>query len=824
MVARPSAPFRSAHAGEFSSSAAGRVDIKQYYSAGLAFKNVEPVPQGGFRQMGGSRRTGIWRAPLAARAITSPSTSAGPHTGTQTVWTGTVAGTVAAVLVTGFEISDGQATFTVEAQIGGVWIVLGGPFSVNPEAAETRLAASAPGSQAVATALRIRATFSTSSTVAVAAVAAYFEDGAALSPRFVTLTSDDAVTYVGFVTAGIADFFTEAGHCGAAWLPDVTQAMLPDLDFYAEGNTIGVFHGALETVRIFRVPAGQGCDWRVDAWPYDALPVADLGGDYAKTDDLWEIFLRFPSDGDEYMYVSITVDGESTDAVPLRDISGNPCTIASNQIDWSRLALDLQTELRGLPSLGNGAGVVDGALPGNNRKLTVSFSDELSGREYQVSATITNTAAMSALPVHSQVGDTELEPLWSPTRGWPGSADLAQDRLVHARNPAVSGAIAMSQIGEYFTFNTKVQGDNGARLDKIRSQTSETILAAKESQYLLVFSDRGAYFVPNRTIERNTPLNFVKASETGMQPNCKPFDLEGVDYYVAINPEGLDHAADGGRQLLKIVYDDVSTRYNATPVSLLATHLVDRIVRSCRQRPLNDLDAAKGWLMRTDGRLIAGQFIDSQDILGFCEWIAAAGGRVREIGIDGRNRLWLAVERSGRLTIELYDMACVLQDAVAAEPDLAGAVTGLPYEDGAVLWAVADGYVIGPFAAAGGAIDLEDSYSDVVIGRWQAPRFESMPQVMVLPSDDVIWRPGRIHTAHMNVIETTSLAIGANGEPAQEVALTRAGDPADAPPPPRSELVTVAGLTGAMDGPTLVITQTKPGALRARDYSIGAKL
>lgn len=60
MVARPAKPFRSANAGEFSPDVSTRIDIKQYYSAGLNFKNIEPVPQSGWRQMGGSRRIGIY--------------------------------------------------------------------------------------------------------------------------------------------------------------------------------------------------------------------------------------------------------------------------------------------------------------------------------------------------------------------------------------------------------------------------------------------------------------------------------------------------------------------------------------------------------------------------------------------------------------------------------------------------------------------------------------------------------------------------------------------------------------------------------------------
>jgi hypothetical protein len=182
--------------------------------------------------------------------------------------------------------------------------------------------------------------------------------------------------------------------------------------------------------------------------------------------------------------------------------------------------------------------------------------------------------------------------------------------------------------------------------------------------------------------------------------------------------------------------------------------------------------------------------------------------------------------RSSGGTFEQYDPDIFLQDAVTATADLAGVVTGLPYEDGAVLWAVADGYVLGPFTAAGGAIDLRDPYSDIVVGRWHAPRFESMPNYYVTPQDEIIQRPGRIHTVDLNIIDTTQLAVGANGSAPVDVALAEIGDPVDQPVPAKTRLVTVNGgdLPGYMTGTTLVVTQARPGDLYVRDYAIGAKL
>lgn len=829
MIARPATPFRSGNAGEMSPDARGRVDIKQYYSAFSAFKNVEPVPQGGFRQMGGTWRMGVWRKPLAARAITGASVFAGPHTGTQTIWEGTVAGTVAAVFVDDLAISAGNATFTVEALVSGVWTAIGGPFAMTAAGgAQKRMAAFAPGNQMTATSLRIKAMFSESATATIGGVAAFYENGTAVAPRMVSVTLDDGTVVMGMISPGIGDIWTDAGFHGAVRLPSVTAGMLLDLNFYAEARTIGLFHEALRSQRLFLVTPSELDDWRVADWPYDPLPDADLGGTYAKTDDVWEVWLRWTNAANTYLYLALTIDGEQTapPTIALKN-AGEPVTVgASTDANWDEFAADVQAALQAMPTLGAGITVTQSNPKGPSRKLVITFSDALSGGEYQVSALISNTADASALPFHVEIGETDYEPLFSTGRGWPGVAALVQDRMDYARIPALPGANLLSRVAEYFDLGITSVADNAPRMDVLRSQTSEKIVHVVWSNYLIVFTDRGVYFVPNRTIERNTPLNFVKVSEIGAQPTAVPFELEGELHYVGINPQRMPGRAGGGEQVLKAVYDDVSTKYQVAPISLIASHLTSGILRSVTQAARSDTDAARAWMLRVDGRLIVGQFIGSQEITGFAEWIAAHGGQSREVCNDGKNRLWLAVERGDLKTFELYDPEIFLQDAVSRTPDLAGVVGTLPYADGTQVWAVADGYVLGPFTVAAGSIDLEDAYASATIGRWQRPYAETMPQVHVTGNDEVVWRPGRIHNIQANLIDTTSIAIGANGEAPVDVVLQATTDLVDQPMPPKTGLIRVDGdqLPGSATGTTAVFTQTRPGLFRIRDFYLESKL
>lgn len=812
----------SCNAGELDRLLAGRVDIKQYYSGGLSYANIEPVPQSGFRNMGGTWDIGAVRGRVSPVVATDITTSPGPHTGMQTIWSGTVDQQVTAVHIAGISATAGVHTAYVELQIAGAWVRLGSEVSIGVTA-KTRTIAGPPGNMAAATAIRIRVNFVSSASVVLGTVTVLTEAATQDRPRYASLRHDSGERYFLSLQPGFLDIYLDDDFCAGIWLPQVTETVQPRVDFYCENATIGLFQRSMKSQRIRR--SGSAQEWTVDDWPFEGIPKVDLGGVYAKSDDEWEIYLRWTEQGgSDHIYLVLTVNGEKTSAIPLRDSTGEPVTVSSSTGQWNAYATEIQDALIDLPSLGPGISVTWAANAwGRSRRLVIRFSGNLAGSEYQVDAMVTNTAEISALPNHVKVGKTEFEPLFSSGRGWPGVTGLVQDRISYGDILAEPGALAISQAAEYFNINIEAQGANAARLDRLRAgQTAERILAIKDAAYLLVFTDQSVHFAANRTITRTDPLNFTITSETGIVPNTEPVDLEGKIYFVARND---DEEAQDGNQILSLSYDELISKFDAAPESLLASHLVRRIMRTKRQKSGSDTDASRMWMLRSDGLLIAAQVIRSQEILGLCRWYAAAAGAIDEIEVDQRNRLRLCVNRGGQLRHERHDPAIDLHATVSTTCDLSGRVTGLNLHEGRDVWALAEGYTIGPFRVSGGAINLGDSYrGPVLVGLFQPAQYETMPRWRILPNDEIVKRPGRIHTAIIDVIDTTSIAVGANGQPAIDVSLSRIGDPANAPTPAATRKLTISGLLGMKDGTTLVITQLRPGRLQVRDFVIEEKL
>lgn len=815
MVSRPGPRKSSCNSGELDRLIAGRPDIKQYYSGGLRFKGIEPVPQSGFRLMPGSLDAGPVRKGLVSITPATSGNSLGPHSTTATIHEqGFAATSVSGVYISGLAANI-SFNFSVEVATDGVWQAIT-PLMGGGLSAVSRFVAFPPGLAKTAIAVRIVVYPIGTGTFTLGSVTAFSETGPSVYPRYRRLYVSKDNGYQFAFGAGFCDIWKNKTWVACAYMPALTAVMLPDIDFYAEASTVGVFHPKLQTIRIRR--AGSDYEWTVDLWPYKGIPEIDYGGTYPKTDDIWEIFMRWSDSDATYCYLNIKVNGEDAASVPFREASsGNtvPINGNSNAANWDDFSARLAVAINDLPSIGGGVVVQNNQLPGGKSwKLTIIFGGASSGEQYELGALVANTSEVSALPSHTQIGKTEGEPIISASRGWPGTAALMQDRLGYANLEGQPSAQMLSQQGEYFNLNIKASADNAARLDRLRPQTTEQLLRIKDSKYFLAFTDLGAYFATNRTISRNEPLNYVLASEVGIRPNTDPIDLEGLLYYVSNN----------GQMILSLVYDDVSTSFNANPETLLSSHLIKGIFRNARQVGSTATDTNRMWLLRDDGRLLSANVIRNQDILGLCEWLCADGGKVREIAIDGYNDPWICTDRGGELRHEYMQENLLFQQAVKATTDLTGRVSGLPFPNGTTLWCEADGFLLGPIVCQAGAIDLGMAYSQVTVGRWIAPIYESMPHVLVLDDDRILRRPGRIHTAEINVVDTNSIAVGANNRPVKDVEWLEASDPADAPLPRKTKKVKVTGIKGHAVDTTLVITQVRPGYLQVRDYSTGEKL
>lgn len=584
-------------------------------------------------------------------------------------------------------------------------------------------------------------------------------------------------------------------------LDQIVDGLVPELEFYGEANTFGIFHHDIwGGIRLFR-DATNDTIWTVSAWPFEHIPDVDLGGTYTKTDDVWALHLRWGS-VDTAILVAFTVDGEQTETVTFDD----------------SFAANVQAAISALPGFASGVTVVADSSAEQYRQFTITFGGSLAGSEYQFDASVVNTSNASALVSHAQFGKTDGEPLVSASRGGFSGAVNFQDRQVYFAPKSRPTAAAMSRSGEYFDLNIESQNEAGARLEALRTETSETILYLLDATYLLAFTDQAMYFASNRTVKRNEPLNWVRSVEIGTKKGCRPVTLEGRVYFVS---------SDGGR-LYSAAYDAVSEMFQPTPENDLnggTKDLVTNIKTIAVQKKTAGMISDRLWLLREDGRLVCCVINKTQEIMAACEWSVHGGGFVRALSIDGQGQVWLTVERDGSIAEEVLEEESVnlFQRAFSITTDLAGQAIGLAPLEGKVVWAFIDNDVHGPFTVSSGAIQTKPSKA-AKIGLWAPPLYESMPYVRVLPNDDIVRRPGKVGSLRLYLNNTASIAIGANGRAPRDLPLNRMTDDLSQPKKNFTGHVNIAGLIGACMDPTAIISQVRPGRLEVRDYIPGVKL
>lgn len=597
-------------------------------------------------------------------------------------------------------------------------------------------------------------------------------------------------------------------------LDQITAPIVPELGFYGEANTFGIFHPSIWSgLRIVR-DAGNDAIWSLTAWSFSDLPDVDLGGVYPKTNDVWDIYIRW-AEGTPDLVFSSTVDGSLATSVSL-GINPDDATTPV----WQALAANMTAAIADLPGLSSGVTVAySGMLSDRYVVLRVTFGGALAGSEYEFAASITSTSNASALVSHAAIGKTSGEPLISASRGGFSGMALYQDRASYFAPAARPSAIGMSRIGEYFDLNIEAQQDNAARLEALRTQTSETILHVIDATYLMVFTDQAMYFASNRTIKRNEPLNWVRTCEIGTKKTCRPAMLESRIYFVS---------PDGGR-LYSAAYDAVSEMFLPTPENDLnggPEDLVTNIRAMAVQKKTASMISDRLWLLREDGRLVCCVINRTQEIMAAVEWPIHGGGSVHALSVDGQDQVWLTVERGGVISEEILEeeRSNLFQRALTATTDAAGRAGGLSVLNGKTVWALIENDVHGPFEVSGGVVETQVPLKQAKVGLWSAPIHESMPYVRVMPNDDVVRRPGKVGSVRIYLEETASIAIGANGRPPRDVSLALTSDDLSQPKKNFTGHKNVAGLIGACMDPTLVISQVRPGRLHVRDYIPGVKL
>ena len=339
--------------------------------------------------------------------------------------------------------------------------------------------------------------------------------------------------------------------------------------------------------------------------------------------------------------------------------------------------------------------------------------------------------------------------------------------------------------------------------------------------FLLVLTSGTNYWVAGSQdgLSKTVPPKHVPASDHGIAAGVPVVQNEGAAVYV--------HSS--GDFVGELRYTDVDGNYKALDVSLLAYHLISKAV-DLAARKKEDFQAANLLaIVNGDGSLRLALMLREQDITGFMR--VESGCRFLAVSCNGRNELSVLAERGNGTVktrrLERFEAGLLLDAAV----DFTNApahewVQGLAHLNGQEVWALADGHVFGPMTVKNAQVKLPVPVSKGTVGLWHPPVATTLPMPRDRAEGVVVKRKGRIHTLHIDVEDTTSLAVAANGGKVFDIDLAKFGHVTDTPELEQgfTGTVRISGLSGWSDLPQITITQLRPGRLTVRSITIEAKL
>ncbi|MFK0330906.1 hypothetical protein ACIQUB_07260 [Rhizobium sp. NPDC090275] len=572
----------------------------------------------------------------------------------------------------------------------------------------------------------------------------------------------------------------------SAYVSDMTAAQRLD--------TLLLFHQSLQSKRVRLTGTG----WTVDNLPYEKLPTYDYGAAYTNgVSAQWRLEMIGLTSGSTIFV--LTVSGQETQSIGYTT-------------DTTALAAAIYAALTNLPNVSPGFAVGIPVLG----TIVITFSGAGNeGDGWAVSGRIVNKADAAILSVKQTVGVAPGEPVISAAKGWPQCGCFYNQRLIVGGFKSLPNAWMASKSADYFNYDDRFTEANGPFLVPMDIAGGEQIEAIVPSLNLLLFTTQAEYWIAERAISKTEAPNHVQASRHGIRRGVPVEENEGAAIWCHAN----------GAAIGELRYTDAEGNFVATDISLLAPHLLEDVTDMAVRRATNKGDGNLHAIIRADGQARLVTMLREQEVTAYARMVA--DGAFKAVARNGRNELSFIMERSGARSLERMEYDLLLDEAIDFTYGVAQkVVAGLSRFNGREVWAIGDRNVFGPYTVAGGQISLPVAVSAATVGTWRPPIVSTLPPPRDVGPNTVLKRKARIHTVHISVIDTTSLAISTNGGRLHEVDLHRFGVQADIPELDQgvTRSIKISGLRGYADAPFLTISQTRPGRLNVRAITVEAAL
>jgi hypothetical protein len=786
--------------------------------------NIVLLPQGGYTDRGGT--TDFGRARRAPAAVAIDGTILGlPNGGSETdllagdeitIEDAAGASFVLATLtfaeptnlifidVAGIAIETTPADSALFAQYhdGTTWQPFGARARITLDARTRRLAAGGPG-HAGFTATQFRVVLDATTAagdVTLDGLRAWREGDAHGDGILRRYAPEQGMAHQLVITPGNIDVF-EAGVWRAAIAFPATADNLRLIKFETRYDTILAFHVDMRPQQIRRL--GASTEWSCDDVVFENVPLVDYGGVYTNgINEIQEIQTYDLAVGEQF---DLAFEGQTTTAITID---------ADNAVNNAAV----KAALEALPNVSPGLTVTNtgGTAWGAGIRQQVEFTGEGNANRDVLLMIGTALDQNGVVRVRTlRQGKAAGEAIMSDARGWPAVGRFAQQRLIMAGMKSQPNGVLASVTGQPFDLNTEVDVANAAFSYDVEFSENSTILDMIAARTLIFFGDQQVAYLKNRVLSATEVPEFGVSDAPGIRAETVATSSDNAIFYIQ----------DGGATLRTMTYTELEQNFVSDNASVLSAHLIRSPIEIVRRRPVGKVNSDLLIMINEDGTATVLTVMRTQEVSGFAPW--STDGAFRSAAVDHDNILWLLVERqvdgATQLRFERADPEKLLDEAldIAIIPGTEQ-LTGLARFNGRAVWLIGDQDVFGPYTISGGVLPLPRQIGQARVGTWRPPL--AVDPAVSLEEEAQARRPRlkRVNRAVLSIIDTTSVAIAANGGPLINLPLRSNADTITDTPVlsvPVTGTVEAEGMHGFTREGKLTVTQQFPGRLTVRSLT-----
>lgn len=566
-----------------------------------------------------------------------------------------------------------------------------------------------------------------------------------------------------------------------------TLAEVTAVDYTQSADTLVLAHRAVETRTIVR-----GADhnlWTLATAGFTNIPDYDFNDADSPTPTSHVVDLAFGSFSTGQRY-KLELNGFETPEIIWADNS----TAEGKAANERRIAAELLL----LPPTGfAAAGITVAFQSGSTYRVT--FSADSADLYEPMTGRNTDSTAATVTATTVTPGVARREPVWSATRGWPRTVAFYENRLIIGGSFSLPQSLFGSVIGDFFNFELGTGLDDEGIFITVNTNQVNEIRSVYPGRHLQVFTSGGEFYSPDRPL---TPaMALPQQSRFGSAEGIKPVEVDGATIFLTRQRKTL-------REYLFLWAEEA---YNATSLSVLASHLLKSVRDVAAQTSTDDEDDSYVFAVNEDGTAAVLNTLRAQDIAAWTEFVTRSGDAIRSVAVVGDEIYVLAQRaRNGQLVYQLEKLTFEtrLDASVKVTTGLGIQVSGFDALAGETVQVLVDGAPIDDLVVTpAGKLNLPAAAeSSVEAGYFCAPVVQTMPLVVQLGGEALLGARKRIQEIRARVKDTLGLVANGRLIPDQATGVTQSATPQT----PFTGLRKIGDLGWTDDDATITLTQRQP--------------